>query len=59
LVVSNRRTAAEVVSHFREHKVGTAHCKITAELSKHDRYSTIPNLPGLHACMAPLPKAGC
>ncbi|DBA79041.1 TPA: hypothetical protein ACH3X1_008903 [Trebouxia sp. C0004] len=43
LVVSDRRTAAEVVSHFREHKVGTANCKITAELTKHDRMGAMLN----------------
>ncbi len=42
LVVSDRQTAAQVVLHFRENKVGTANCKITAELSQDDRY-TIPS----------------
>lgn len=51
LVVSDRQTAAKFVSHFREHRVGTANCKITAELSKHDRYSTTSSNPDLHACM--------
>ena len=40
-MVSNRHTAAQVVTHFREHRVGTVNCKITAELSKFDRYATI------------------
>lgn len=58
MVVSDRQTAAKVVSHFREHKVGTANCKIIAELSKHDRYSTTPSHPDSHACMPPATKAG-
>ena len=40
LVVSDRQTAGQVVSHFREHQVGMANCKIIAELSKHDRFGT-------------------
>ena len=40
VVVSDRQTAGQVVSHFREHQVGMANCKITAELSKHDRCGT-------------------
>ncbi|KAL3150462.1 hypothetical protein ABBQ32_000288 [Trebouxia sp. C0010 RCD-2024] len=44
LVVSDRQTAAQVISHFKANRVGKANCKITVELTKYDRVqSTILN----------------
>ncbi|KAA6423013.1 MAG: Structural maintenance of chromosomes 4 [Trebouxia sp. A1-2] len=64
LVVSDRQTAAEVVSHFKEHKVGTANCKIIAELSKHDRMGAMLNAeegvrPLIALVQVEVPQAQC
>ena len=37
LVVCDRQAAAQVVSYFKANRVGTANCKIIAELTKYDR----------------------
>lgn len=37
VVVSDRQTAVQVVEYFRKHKVGTANCKILAELKVNNR----------------------
>jgi chromosome segregation ATPase len=41
LVVSDRATAAAVVEHFRQHRIGTVNCKILSELQQ-QRASTHP-----------------
>lgn len=35
-MVSDRQAAAQVVSYFKANRVGTANCKIIAELTKYD-----------------------
>jgi chromosome segregation ATPase len=50
LVVSDRATAAAVIEHFRQNKVGTVNCKILSELQQQRTSNSVPAAAAAAGC---------